>query len=148
MSAIEYPDSTIKYVRLLAEYNDQFGAKTYLYNTWSRKKVPQFQTEIDELYTRAALDSKIERVPVGSAWELAEDIRPTVELFTSDGSHPNPLATLLIACVFVKAITGELPQNIHQSYKTLDVYGETIHLMNFDEFDAEFCRRITEEIIP
>jgi len=147
MSAFEYPDSTIKYVRLLAEYSDQFGAKTYLYNTWARKKVPQFQPEIDELYTRAAFDSKIERVPVGSAWELAQDIRPTVELFTADGSHPNALATLLIACVFVKAITGELPQDIPQSFKTLDLNGETIRLMGIDALDVEFCRRITEEIL-
>ena len=148
MSAIETPDSTIKYVRLLAEYIDQFGAKTYLYNTWARKKVPQFQPVIDEVYTQAGLDNKIVRVPVGSAWELAQDIRPTVELFTSDGSHPNALATLLIACVFVKAITGELPQDIPQSFKTLDLNGETIHLMNIDALDGEFCRRISEEIIP
>ncbi len=148
MSAIEYPDSTIKYVRLFAEYNDQFGAKTYLYNTWARKKVPQFQPIIDELYTSAALDDKIERVPVGSAWELAQDIRPSIELFTSDGSHPNSLATLLIACVFVKAFTGELPQDIPQSYQTLDLNGETIRLMQIDELDGEFCKRVSEEIIP
>jgi len=148
MSAIEYPDSTIKYVRLFAEYNDQFNAKTYLYNTWARKKVPQFQPMIDELYTRAAQHDMIERVQVGSAWELAQDIRPSIELFTSDGSHPNPLATLLIACVFVKAITGELPKHIPQSFNTLDLYGETIRLMQINELDGEFCRRVTEEIFP
>jgi len=148
MSAIETPDSTLKYVRLFAKYIDQLGGKTYLYNTWARKKVPQFQTEIDEMYSRAALDNKIERVPVGSAWELAQDIRPTVDLFTSDGSHPNTLATLLIACVFVRAISGELPQDIPQSFRTLDSHGETVYLMNVDGLDAEFCRRVTKEIIP
>ena len=148
MSAIETPDSTLKYVRLFAEYIDQLGGKTYLYNTWARKKVPQFQTEIDEMYTRAALDNRIERVPVGSAWELAQAIRPTVELFTSDGSHPNALATLLTACVFVRAITGELPQDIPQSFRTLDSHGETVYLMHVDGLDAEFCLRVSGEIIP
>lgn len=147
MSAIETPDSTIKYVRLFSEYIDHFGAETYLYNTWARKKVPQFQPAIDDLYTRAARNNKIVRVPVGSAWELAQDVRPSIELYTSDGSHPNALATLLTACVFVKAITGELPQNIPQSYKTLDLNGETIHLMNVDGLDAEFCLRVTEKIM-
>ncbi len=148
MSAIEYPDSTIKYTRLFAEYNDQFGAKSYLYNTWARKKVPQFQPLIDDLYSRAALGNKIERVPVGSAWELAQDIRPSIELFTSDGSHPNPLATFLTACVFVKAITGELPQDIPGSFRTLDMDAETVHLFNIDALDAEFCKRVVMEILP
>ena len=67
LSAIETPDSTIKYVRLFAEYIDQSGAKTYLYNTWARKKVPQYQPVIDDVYTRAAFDDKIVRIPVGSA---------------------------------------------------------------------------------
>lgn len=148
MSAIETPDSTIKYVKLFAEHIDQSGAETYLYNTWARKKVPQFQPVIDEVYSRAALDNEIVRVPVGSAWELAQDIRPSVELFTADGSHPTALGTLLTASVFVRAITGELPQNIPQSYKTLDIDGETIHLMHVDGLDGEFCSKVSEEIIP
>lgn len=147
-SAIETPDSTIKYVRLFAEYNDQFGAKTYLFNTWARKKVPQFQPLIDEVYTRAAFDDKIVRVPVGSAWERAMDIRPSIELFTSDGSHPNTLATFLTACVFVRAITGELPQDIPGSFRTLDMEGETVHLFNIDALDAEFCKRVVMGIMP
>ncbi len=148
MSAIETPDSTIKYVRLFAEYIDESGGRTYLYNTWARKKVPQFQPVIDEVYTRAAFDDKIVRVPVGSAWERAMDIRPSIELFTSDGSHPNTLATFLTACVFVRAITGELPQEIPQSFRTLDKDGETVYLFNIDGLDAEFCKRVVMEIMP
>jgi hypothetical protein len=148
MSAIETPDSTLKYVRLFAEYIDQSGGRTYLYNTWARKKVPQFQPVIDEVYTRAAFDEKIIRVPVGSAWDRAMDIRPSIELYTNDGSHPNALATFLTACMFVRAITGELPQDIPQSFRTLDMDGETIYLFNIDSLDAEFCSRVSAEIIP
>jgi hypothetical protein len=85
---------------------------------------------------------------VGYARELAQDIRPSIELFTFDGSHPNPLTTLLTACVFVKAITGELPQNIPQSFKIMDMDCETVYLIHVDRLDAEFCLRVSAEIIP
>jgi hypothetical protein len=48
----------------------------------------------------------------------------------------------------VRAITGEIPEEIPRSFRVLDMYGETIHLFNVDEFDAEFCKRIANEIIP
>ena len=71
-----------------------------------------------------------------------------MELHSSDGSHASPLGTLLTACVFVKAITGELPQDIPGSFRTLDMDGETIHLFNIDALDAEFCKRVVMEIMP
>ena len=48
MSGIDTPDSTVKYVKLFSDYNELHGAKTYLFNTWAREKVPQYQAEIDE----------------------------------------------------------------------------------------------------
>ncbi len=148
LSAIETPDSLLKYVRLFAGFIEQYGAKTYLFNTWAREKVPQLQEKIDEIYGMAARENNIERVPVGSAWELAKDIRPTIDLHTADGSHATPLGTLLTACVFVRAICGELPGEIPRSFRTQDMHGETIYLFNIDPLDAEFCTRIAAEIIP
>ncbi|MCK4745588.1 MAG: hypothetical protein KAT15_01060 [Bacteroidales bacterium] len=147
MSGIDTPDSTLKYVKLFASYIEQNGAETYLFNTWARKKVPQYQVEIDELYTRAAIENDVVRVPVGPAWELAMDIRPTIGLFTSDGSHPTALGTLLTAYIFVKAITGELPDEIPLSFIVEDAAGETVRLMGADPLDSEFCKRITREIM-
>jgi len=40
---------------------------------------------------------------------ISQDLRPMVDLYTSDGSHPNELGTMLSASVFVRVITGELP---------------------------------------
>jgi hypothetical protein len=146
MAAIEAPDSTIKYMKLFTAYNREFGAETYLFNTWAREKVPQFQSEIDEVYTRAAAESGATRIPVGPAWELALDIRPTAALFASDGSHPSNLGTLLAASVFVRTITGELPDELPPSFQVTDAEGETIYLMGPDPLDREFCARIAEEI--
>lgn len=91
--------------------------------------------------------NKATRVPVGSAWELAMDIRPSIGLFTSDGSHPNALGTLLTACVFVKTIAGELPEILPQTFMITDEAGETVRLMGADPLDVEFCRRISYEIV-
>jgi hypothetical protein len=146
MSAIRTPESTLKYVNLFAEYNKSFGAQTYLFNTWAREKVPQFQAEIDEIYGQAARENGAVRVPVGAAWALAQDLRPMVDLYTSDGSHPNELGTMLSASVFVRVITGELPETLPTLYRIEDASGETVRLMNHNPEDAEFCRRIANEV--
>jgi hypothetical protein len=144
LSAINHPDSTLKYVKLFAGYNLGHGAKTYLYNTWPRERVPQFRAEINAMYEKAAGNSGAARVPAGDAWALALDVRPGVDLYTSDGSHPNELGTLLTATVFVKTICGELPEKMPTLYMIHDPDGETVRLMNHHWEDAEFCRRIAE----
>ena len=147
MSAIQTPDSTLKYVKLFTEYNSRYGAKTYLFNTWAREKVPQFQDEIDMLYGQAASENGAVRVPVGAAWALAQDLRPMVDLYTSDGSHPNELGTMLSASVFVRVICGELPESLPTLYRIEDASGETVRLMNHNPEDAEFCRRIAKQVL-
>ena len=147
MSAIFTPDSLLKYVKLFSEYNSNFGAQTYLFNTWAREKVPQFQSEIDEMYEKAARENGAVRVPVGTAWELAQDLRPMVDLYTSDGSHPNELGTMLSASVFVRVINGELPEILPTLYRIEDASGETVRLMNHNPEDAEFCRRIANQMV-
>ncbi len=137
----------MKYVKLFAEYNQQYGAKTALFNTWARERVPQFQAQIDASYMKAAEATGATRVPVGSAWELAMDLRPAVDLFTSDGSHPNELGCLLTASVFVGVLTGELPEKIPTLYRIEDANGETVRLMNHNPEDAEFCRRIALQVL-
>jgi len=146
MSAINAPESTLKYVKLFSEYNSSFGARTFLFNTWAREKVPQFQEEIDVMYEQAARENGAVRVPVGPAWQLALDLRPSVDLYTSDGSHPNELGTLLSAAVFVRTLTGELPETIPTLYRIEDAFGETVRLMNHNPEDAEFCRRIASQL--
>jgi len=146
MSAIQTPDSLLKYVKLFSDYNKSFGARTYLFNTWAREKVPQFQTEIDKIYGQAARENGAVKVPVGAAWELAQDLRPMVDLYTSDGSHPNELGTMLSASVFVRVITGELPDRVPTLYRIEDGYGETVRLMNHNPEDSEFCRRIALQV--
>ena len=147
MSAMNTPDSSFKYLQLFCDFIRSHGALPYLFNTWAREKVPQYQAEIDAMYKKAAEEYGAFRVPVGSAWELAMDLRPSVDLFTSDGSHPNELGTMLTACVFVRVICGELPDIVPSLYRIEDAYGETVRLMNHNPEESEFCRRIANQIV-
>ena len=99
------------------------------------------------MYEKAARDYGAIRVPVGPAWELAMDLRPTVDLFTSDGSHPNELGCMLSASVFVRTICRELPDIVPSLYRIKDAHGETVRLMNHNPEEAEFCRRIANEVV-
>jgi hypothetical protein len=146
MSAMHSPDTSLKYIQLFCDYIRSHGGKPYLFNTWAREKVPQYQDEIDDMYMQAAKAYDATRIPVGSAWELAMDLRPSVDLFTSDGSHPNELGTMLSASVFVRVICGELPEILPSLYRIEDANGETGRLMNHNPEDSEFCRRIANQI--
>lgn len=147
LSMRNHPDSTLKYIALFTDLIHSTGAEVYLFNTWARKKVPQFQEEIDEMYARAAEVNGVKRIPVGEAWQMAMDVRPTVELYTGDGSHPAPLGTLLTACVMVKSITGQLPEKLPGNFSLRDEAGESVILMYMDWLDAEFCLSIANDMI-
>ncbi len=147
MSAMTTPDTTLRYIRLFSEYIRLHGAEPCLFNTWAREKVPQFQAEIDAMYEQASLENSVMNVPVGKAWALAMDLRPTVDLFTSDGSHPNELGTMLTASLFVKMLSGELPEVLPSLYRIEDGRGETVRLMNHNPEEAEFCRRIALQVL-
>ncbi len=147
MGTIQQPDSTIKYVRLLCELIRQSGAKPYLYMTWARERVPQYQDEITKVYADMAKMNEAVLVPVGEAWELAKQLRPTLELYSQDGSHPSNLGALLSAYVFVGVLTGEVPAKIPEWYQIKDIDGETVELTNIDALDAVFFRKVVEKIL-
>lgn len=147
MAAINAPDTSIKYMQLFCDFIRSHGGKPHLFNSWAREKVPQYQAEIDAMYLRAAEEFGAVRVPVGPAWELAMELRPSVDLYTSDGSHPNELGTMLTASVFVRVICGELPDMLPSLYRIEDAEGETVRLMNHNPEESEFCRRIANQIV-
>jgi hypothetical protein len=147
MGTILQPDSTIKYAALLCALIRKSGAKPYLYMTWAREKVPQYQEQITSVYSRIAKENNAVLVPVGKAWELARQLRPTINLYESDGHHPSSLGAILSAYVFVGSLTGEVPATIPTGFNIMDVHGESVQLTGIDNLDAAFFRRVTEQII-
>jgi len=147
MGTILKPDSTIKYAKLLCQLIKASGAKPCFYMTWSREKVPQYQEEITNIYSKIAKENGAILVPVGKAWQLAMKLRPTINLYDPDGSHPSGLGAILSAYVFVGALTGEVPASIPGWYGITDIDGETVQLMSIDNLDAVFFRKVAEQTL-
>ena len=147
MGTINFPDSTLKYIKLFSDLIKSKGAKPCLYVTWARKRVPQYQDQITKIYLQAATENKIAFVPAGPAWELARNIRPDVPLHGPDEHHQSSLGTFLNACIFTAVLTGEIPKTTRQGYGTTDLYGESIQLMYLDALDIVFCLKVTEQIL-
>ncbi|MGL5892640.1 MAG: T9SS type A sorting domain-containing protein [Bacteroidia bacterium] len=111
---------------------DNQCAQTMFYSTWGRKNGDQFfcaqpQCPFDSLFVRTyfEMDSTIEShykvfadsaraemSPVGAVWRYIRQNHPSVELFTSDGSHPSPAGSYAAACCFYAAIFRSDPTQI------------------------------------
>lgn len=147
MGAIDEPDNTKKYLKLFSDYIRENNAKPYFYLTWAREKAPQYQDTINAIFMEASVENKAVIVPAGQAWTRAKELRPTIELYDPDGSHPSELGTFLSACVFVATLTNETPGQLNGYYQTTDAQGESVELMRIDALDLVFCRKIAEEIV-
>lgn len=147
METIDNPDTFLEYAKKFSDYIKENGARPYFYETWAREKVPQWQKMITKMYRRAATENGAGLVRVGEARELALKLRPQLELYQADGSHPSPLGALLAACVFVKTFTGELPDRLPSRFTITDDEGESLNLLDFiNQLDIRFFLEVTEEI--
>jgi hypothetical protein len=147
MWPVDNPDSVYKYAKLLCDLIKSTGAKPYIYETWARLKVPQHQKELNAVYTKVAKDNNATLVPVGEAWEKARNARPDLVLFDADGSHPSNIGTFLIATMFTKKIGGSLPKKFSTQYYYPAFDKEQIRIMQLDELDMIFCKKIVEETL-
>ena len=147
MGTIEQPDSFLIYSKKFSDYIKKYGAKPYFYSTWAQKKVPQLQEVIGKVYSQAVLENEAGIVNVGEAWSLAQKLRPNIELYLSDGSHPSPLGAFLTACVFVGTFSKELPDQLHRpEFTVMDAKREQILLITQDSPEITFCLKVASEV--
>lgn len=146
MGTIDQPDSFFIYAQKLSSFIEEHGAKPCLYETWAREKVPQYQETITREYTKVAKDNDALIARVGEAWALARELRPGIELYAPDGSHPSELGAFLTACVFVKALTNEFPTSLQSRYTVKDANGEELILMSLHPLDITFCLKVVEQV--
>jgi hypothetical protein len=146
MTTIVQPDSLLIYSKKFSDYIRKNGAQPYLYCTWAREKVPQYQETITDVYNQAARENNIGLVKVGEAWKLAQTLRPKIELYRLDGSHQSPLGAFLTACNFVKELSKELPDQLPSYYMVTDASGESVELMLLDPLDITFCLKVINEL--
>ena len=147
LQAINKPDSLRYYAKLFNDLIRSKGAKTYLYMTWAREKEPLMQTQIALEYTKLAKEMNATLVPVGLAWEKARSLKPEMNLFDEDGSHPSTMGTYLNACVFYGILTGKTPIGLPNRILTTDKDGEKLYLNIQSQENALFLQQVAYKVI-
>jgi hypothetical protein len=147
MGAILDKEDFFKYSKKLSDLVKSTGAKPFLYTTWARQKVPQYQETITKTYQQAAKENDCGLIEVGEAWKLARSLRPDFQLFMLDGSHQSDLGAFLTACVFVGNFSREIPENLSASYSVLDGNGERVILFWEKALDVIFCQKVASKFI-
>ncbi|MFC1495187.1 hypothetical protein ACFL6W_07900 [Thermodesulfobacteriota bacterium] len=141
------PEKTLRDIELFCAHIRKSGAIPYLFLTWSREKSPQTQEELNKTFFQAARMNDVRVVPVGIAWKLARKLRPDIQLYIQDGSHPSKLGAYLSACLFFAILTGESPEGLTNAPMTTDKSREAIMLMRINQQDAAFCQRVATQAI-
>ena len=99
-------------IRLFDEAIRAAGAKTVLYLTWAREKVPETQKALTECYMSIGEEVGAIIVPAGVAWERVLAMKQHPVLHDKDGSHPTLAGSYLAACVFFSVLFDESPVGI------------------------------------
>jgi len=97
------------------------GDKQYGYNNYD-----SMQNQLVVGYLTIAREQDVPVAPAGYAWWRTRKQNPGIELWQSDGSHPNNNGTYLVACVFYATIFRESPEGL--SY-TAQIPGKTVQAL-------------------
>ena len=147
MMPVDYPDSIRVYVRLFTELLKEMGSEPVLYMTWARERIPQLQDQLTVIYAEAGRTHQIKVAPVGEAFRMARTLRPGMQLFADDGTHPSPEGSYLAACTFFAVITGEDPVGLTRRPKINDQFGESLVLMSLHREDAIFLQTVARDVV-
>ncbi len=112
---------TIPYAIQLADsiYVNKFCSQIMMYMTWGRQNGdPQWDSistfngmngRLRDAYLRIMDSVQGSMSPVGSAWRYVRDNYPSINLYSSDGSHPSTEGTYLAACTFYASLFRKSP---------------------------------------
>ena len=113
--------ATLPYAVQLADSvkSNYLCSQVNFFMTWGRQTGdPQWDSintfnkmnlRLRDAYLRIADSSKSGVTPAGVAWKYVIDNYPTINLFSSDGSHPNIAGTYLTACTFYASLFHKSP---------------------------------------
>lgn len=77
------------------------NAEIFLYSTWNYKNSPGMEDSLHSEYTKLSKQIKASVVPVGMLWK---QLRSKINLYDSDGAHPNRKGTFVTACLFYERL--------------------------------------------
>lgn len=146
--------STIDHLEQFMDYGSRFielvreaNATPILYMTWAREYNPLMQSHISSGYRELAQQHGVAVVPVGEIWQEVGRLRPDLNIFDPDGSHPSTLGTYMNACAFYSFLQDKPATGLPPRIKTTDANGEVLYLSIMSEQDAEFMQAAVDEIL-
>jgi hypothetical protein len=113
-------------VRELAAMIRRNRAVPLLLETWGHRDgaeefgiadYPTMQNDLAVGYGTIARELNLAVIPVGSAWQAARERHPEIELWQSDGSHPNRNGTYLAACVLYAVLYRQSPAGLSYTFQ-------------------------------
>lgn len=139
----EFMDYGKKFIAMVKDRQ----AAPLLYMTWAREFNPLMQEKISEGYRTLARETDADLAAVGEVWKKARELRPDLNLFDPDGSHPSTIGTYLTACVFFKVLTGKTTLGLPSRLSDKDKDGEEIFLTIINDQDAQFIQQLVDNMV-
>jgi len=147
MAPMSHPDSFTIYRKLFCDYVKENGAEPFIFSSWAPQKLHKYQEELTRAYLEKSREINAKVLPIGPAWTLAQQLKPSIGLLSSDGRHPTILGTFLTACVITKTLTGEIPENLPTYFATIKLKEESGEWVYLSISDIIFCQEITNQIV-
>jgi hypothetical protein len=129
------------------------GAKPALYMTWAKAAFPKQSATLSRAYRSIGTELDIPVAGVGEAWAEVRRLRPDLDLYVRDGSHPNAAGSYLAACVIYATVTGRSPLGAPREINGApwNVAGavespQPTILVSLSAADAEFLQRIAWQV--
>lgn len=95
----EFKSSSQKLAKDIRAVNKD--TKIYFNSTWNYNKSPGMEDSLYKHYTKVSKDIDADVVPVGMLWK---HLRSKVNLYFTDGAHPNRTGTFVTACLFYERL--------------------------------------------
>ncbi|RKQ42435.1 hypothetical protein BXY85_3045 [Roseivirga pacifica] len=144
MSTINTPEDFDKYGEQFVALIKQHGAQPVFYMTWARKWNPLMQETITKGYEKLVKATGADVVPIGPLWMKSIALRPDIDLYFEDGSHPSPEGTYLTALAYYRFFTGKSTSEIPDRLQTVDKDGEKLYLAIIDPNTATFFQQLVD----
>jgi PKD repeat protein len=125
-------------------FSANFCSQVLYFMTWGRKNGdPQWDsintfdkmnTRLEQAYLSMMNQAQSSVAPIAIAWKRVVDEHPTIELYSSDGSHPSLAGTYLATCVFYASLFRKSPLN-------------TTYYAGLDPATALILQEISDEVV-
>ncbi|MBU3658518.1 MAG: PKD domain-containing protein [Flavobacteriales bacterium] len=114
--------TTLPYAIQLADsvYTNAACSQVQYFMTWGRQNgdsqwdsintFDKMNWRLRDAYLRIAENANASVAAAGPTWKYVRDNHPTIELFSTDGSHPSFAGTYLNACVFYSSLFHKSPE--------------------------------------